>query len=232
MLPRRSRTAVLFIGSWDSYFYALDAATGAEKWRYKTGEDPDNHNQQGIQSSAAVDGRHGLLRLPRRPPLCSRREDRRHEVVVQHQGILGASIRPRSAGGKVYFTTSDTGLLYAADAKTGEIKLLGELGMAHVLLAGHRGRHALHRLNRGHAQRRRPGGWQARPGRSPLMLRRNTAPTFAEKPTSLPFTRQFLRRHHGGLQQAAGLGPFLSSPVVVDNVIYIGSVDGNVYALN
>ena len=28
------------------------------------------------------------------------------------------------------------------------------------------------------------------------------------------------------------LGPFLASPVVVDNVIYIGSVDGNVYALN
>ena len=27
-----------------------DAATGKEKWRFKTGEDPDIHNQVGIQS--------------------------------------------------------------------------------------------------------------------------------------------------------------------------------------
>src|SRR6266852_4929045 len=33
---------------------ALDAATGKEKWRFKTGDDPDTHNQVGIQSSAAV----------------------------------------------------------------------------------------------------------------------------------------------------------------------------------
>lgn len=45
---------ILFIGSWDSYFYALDAATGQQRWRFKTGEDEDIHNQVGIQSSAAV----------------------------------------------------------------------------------------------------------------------------------------------------------------------------------
>ena len=44
----------MFIGSWDSYFYALDAASGKEKWRFKTGEDHNTYNQVGIQSSAAV----------------------------------------------------------------------------------------------------------------------------------------------------------------------------------
>lgn len=44
----------LYIGSWDSYFYALDAKTGRERWRFKTGTDPKIHNQEGIQSSAAV----------------------------------------------------------------------------------------------------------------------------------------------------------------------------------
>jgi len=44
----------LFIGSWDSWFYALDAATGQQKWRFKTGEDHDIYNQVGIQSSATV----------------------------------------------------------------------------------------------------------------------------------------------------------------------------------
>ncbi len=44
----------LYIGSWDSYFYALDATNGKELWRFKTGEDNDTHNQVGIQSSATV----------------------------------------------------------------------------------------------------------------------------------------------------------------------------------
>jgi outer membrane protein assembly factor BamB len=45
---------VVYIGSWDSYLYALDAATGQERWRFKTGEDKTNYNQVGIQSSPAV----------------------------------------------------------------------------------------------------------------------------------------------------------------------------------
>ena len=44
----------LYIGSWDSYFYALDAASGRQRWRFKTGEDPNINNQVGIQSSAVV----------------------------------------------------------------------------------------------------------------------------------------------------------------------------------
>ena len=46
----------VFIGSWDTYLYALDAATGKEKWRFKTGEDHETYNQVGIQGSPAVAG--------------------------------------------------------------------------------------------------------------------------------------------------------------------------------
>jgi outer membrane protein assembly factor BamB len=34
-----------------------------------------------------------------------------------------------------------------------------------------------------------------------------------------------------GYGKLLALGPFLSSPVVVDNVVYFGGTDGNLYAL-
>ena len=44
----------IFIGSWDHFLYALDAATGKEKWRLQTGVDRDIHNQEGLQASFVV----------------------------------------------------------------------------------------------------------------------------------------------------------------------------------
>ena len=35
-----------------------------------------------------------------------------------------------------------------------------------------------------------------------------------------------------GYARLQAVGPILSSPVVADNVIYVGSVDGNLYALH
>ena len=44
----------LYIGRWDKFLYALGAATGQEKWRFKTEDDPEYHNHVGIQSSPMV----------------------------------------------------------------------------------------------------------------------------------------------------------------------------------
>ncbi len=52
--PPPSSNNVVYIGSWDSYLYAIDAESGQEKWSFKAGEDPAIHNQVGFQSSPAV----------------------------------------------------------------------------------------------------------------------------------------------------------------------------------
>jgi len=44
----------VYFGSWDTFFYAVDAATGKEKWRFKGGDDPLIHNHVGFQSSPSI----------------------------------------------------------------------------------------------------------------------------------------------------------------------------------
>ncbi len=109
---------VLFVGSWDSYFYAIDAATGKEKWRFKTGEDPEIHNQVGIQSSAMVAD--GIVYFGCRDSklyaLDAATGQQRFAVNNKGSWVIGS---PTVDKGRLYFTTSDSGLFHAVDARTG-----------------------------------------------------------------------------------------------------------------
>ena len=109
---------VLFVGSWDQFFYALDAATGKEKWRFKTGEDPDIHNQVGIQSSPAVVMAWctSAAAIPISMPSISPPGKRNGRIPNKGSWVIAS---PAVSDGKVYFATSDTGLFHALDAKTG-----------------------------------------------------------------------------------------------------------------
>src|SRR6202008_1654861 len=108
----------LFVGSWDSYFYALDAGSGKEIWRFKTGDDPVIHNQVGIQSSAAVadgvvdfgcrDSKVYAVDTTTGRDRCS--DHNKGSWVISSPAVLD---------GKVYFATADTGLLQAFETKSG-----------------------------------------------------------------------------------------------------------------
>jgi outer membrane protein assembly factor BamB len=39
--------SAIYVGSWDSVLYALDAASGRERCRFQAGQDPVMHNQVG-----------------------------------------------------------------------------------------------------------------------------------------------------------------------------------------
>jgi eukaryotic-like serine/threonine-protein kinase len=108
----------VYVGSWDSYFYALDAATGKERWRFKTGDDPNINNQVGIQSSGVVAD--GVVYFGCRDShlyaLDAASGAQRWAFPTGQSWVVSS---PAVRDGKVYFATSDSGLVQAVDARTG-----------------------------------------------------------------------------------------------------------------
>lgn len=224
----------LFVGSWDSYFYALDIATGKEKWRFKTGEDPQIHNQVGIQSSAAVAD--GVVYFGCR--------DSKFYAVNAATGKQLWSFpnkgswviaSPAVLDGKVYFATSDTGLLHALDAKSGAS--LFSLDNKHwpmfsspaisgdtLYIGSHQGKLLAINLK---TQRfvwtfetdgfKKNGSTYTKPDGSPNY--------------KAAFFDFFYDDMVSGVQKLMTVGAILSSPTIANGTIYFGSTDGNIYAL-
>ena len=224
----------VFVGSWDSYFYALDAATGAEKWRFKTGEDPNIHNQVGIQSSAVVAD--GVVYFGCRDSnlYAVDAQTGQQKWAFSHKGswVVGS---PAVREGKVYFATSDSGLFYALDAKTGtsifslDFKhwplfsspaLAG--GMAYV--GSHEGKLMAIDLSGGKT------AWtfqtEGSKAHGAALTKTDGTPNY-----EAAFSEEFYDGLVVGVHTMMSVGAILSSPVVVDDTVYFGSADGNVYAL-
>jgi outer membrane protein assembly factor BamB len=225
---------VLFIGSWDSYFYALEAATGKEKWRFKTGDDPDSHNQTGIQSSAAVaDGTvYFGCRDSHLYALDAEIGQKKWAFPTKGSWVLNS---PAVRDGKVYFATSDTGLLFALDAKSGSVLFSQDLQLwptfaspalaGEMLYVGTTGG-ILHAVD----LTKQKDAWSfasdASQQNEPAFLKADGRADYFKS-----FVSDFYDDMQAGYAKLMTVGPFYSSPVVVDNVLYIGGVDGNLYAL-
>jgi outer membrane protein assembly factor BamB len=224
----------VFLGSWDSYFYALNATTGEEKWRFKTGDDPDTHNQVGIQSSAAVVD--GVVYFGCRDSnlyaVDASTGQKKWAFNNKGSWVIGS---PAVRNGTVYFATSDSSLFYALDAKSGtpifslnfkQWPLFSSPAVAGNMLyvGSHEGKMIAIDLA---AQRT---AWVFQTEGS---LQNGAAYT---NPDGTPnyeaaFTENFYDHMVVGVSKMLSVGAVLSSPVVVGNVVYFGSADGNVYAL-
>lgn len=112
---------IVYVGSWDRYFYALNARSGTLIWKFSTGDDRDIYNQVGIAGSAAVDN--GIVYFGCRDSHFYAVNARTGALVWKrdhHGSWVIAS--PAVAGGTVYYTTSDEQKLYAVDAGTGAVR--------------------------------------------------------------------------------------------------------------
>ena len=111
----------VYMGSWDSYLYALDAKTGQQKWAFKSGEDDSIHNQVGFQSSPAVAD--GTVYVGCRDAhvyaLDAATGRKRWDYPTSKSWVIGT---PAVRNGLVYVGTSDSARLMALDAKTGRLR--------------------------------------------------------------------------------------------------------------
>lgn len=224
---------VFYVGGWDSRFYAVDAATGRERWRFQAGQDPLIHNQVGFQGSAAVAG--GLVYVGGRDSklyaLDAKTGEQRWVFPTGASWVISS---PAVTRGRVMFATSDSSLYHVVDAATGAPVLqnstrafvfsspvvAGDVVLTGVLNGSLQARD----FTSGEVlwtfrveAARRNLGWVLRADGSfnaPLLY----GSAWREAPL-VASERQF------------SVGSFFSTPLVVDGVIYIGSADGRMYAL-
>jgi len=224
----------LFVGSWDSYFYALDAATGKEKWRFKTGEDPKIHNQVGIQSSAAVvDGAVYFGCRDSNFYALDEATGQKRWAFSNHGSWVISSPAVRS--GKVYFATSDSGLFYSLDAKTGgpifSLKFQGWPMFSSPAIAGNMlyiGSHMGKLIALDLTAQNTSWTFETEGAKQngATWTKSDGTPNY-----EAAFASDFYDDIVTGVSKMMAIGTILSSPVVMDGVIYFGSADGNLYAL-
>jgi len=223
----------LYFGSWDSYFYAVDAESGKEKWRFQGGQDPLIHNQVGFQSSPAVVN--GVVYTGCRDSNVYALEAASGKEKWRFNNAMSWVITsPAVVGGKVGFSTSDSSLLHVADAETGKPVLKQQLkayvfsspavsdGVIYVGVLN--GVFEARDLNTGELlwdfqtdASRRNDSWLLDADRkfnAPML----DVSGWREMATST-VDRQFT------------LGSIASSPLVMRGVVYVGSADGYLYAL-
>jgi len=225
---------VVFIGSWDSYFYAIDAATGKQRWRFKTGEDPDTHNQVGIQASAAV--ANGIVYFGCRDSnfyaLDAATGEKKWVFPNKGSWVIGsAAVRD----GKVYFATSDSGLFHAVDAKSGapifslsfqKWPMFSSPAIAGDMLYVGTNNGKLIAIDLANQKTAWTFETDGAKQHGAEYTKADGTPNY-----ELAFASDFYDDIVTGVTKMMAVGTVLSSPVVVDSVIYVGSADGNLYAL-
>lgn len=222
---------VLYVGSWDTFLYALDAASGELKWKFKTGEDPENHNQEGIQSSPTVVD--GTVYFGCRD-FHLYAVDAKTGVEKWKHKITWINATPTVRDGRVYASTSIPAMFFAVDAKTGAEIYRVDLkvpAFSSPILAGNlayvgsfNGKLFAVDLTT------QKIAWEFQTAASKANARGTIAEN-GELNYAALFPSAFYEKMIVAVDRLFELGAIVSSPAVADGVVYVGSADGHLYAL-
>jgi outer membrane protein assembly factor BamB len=225
----------VYIGSWDSWLHALDTDTGQPRWSFKSGEDPAIHNQVGFQSSAAVvDGTVYVGCRDAHVYAVDAATGRKlWDYPTSKSWVIGT---PAVGNGMVYVGTSDSSRFMALDAKTGRLRfnvdvkayMFSSPALAGDLLyaGSHNGRlYAIDARTGAIAWEFRTEASRADPMK--VLNADGSLNREAFKPVFGDFEDMYI-----DFYRFVSIGAIVSSPVVDAGVVYVGSMDGKLYAIH
>lgn len=226
----------IYFGSWDTYLYALDAVSGQLKWKFKTQDQPVYHQLEGIQASPTC--YNGSIYFGCRDGHFYSLNANTGKLLWKI-GMNGSWILTTAAArdGMIYISTSDTYLFMALDAKTGTEKYRFKANgyiYSSPAISGNTAYFGdftgkLFALN---LVKGKPSGTFETGGRienSKKLLNKGQLDfiyLIKSKDTAAYATSVAV------MDLLYKLGPIVSSPAISNGVIYFGSADGCLYALN
>lgn len=216
----------VYVGSFDKYFYAIDATTGRLKWRYKTGEDPEIHNQEGITSSPAIAD--GIVYFGCRNATTYALDALTGALKWAQKGNRGwVTVSPSVRDDKVFVATGSDRVFKILNAKTGDVlysKVIGAATFSSPALAGD-----TVLLATFDAKLR---AIDTRSGSEVVLYPLASQAGNQVPPKPIALDSNFYDDHVAGMIARLKQGAFLSSPVVANDTIFIGTSDGYMLALS
>ncbi|MDB5151552.1 MAG: afsK [Mucilaginibacter sp.] len=227
----------IYFGSWDRFFYAIDAKTGKLHWKFETGNQPVYHVLEGIQASpACADGR---VYFGSRDGYFYALDAGTGKTVWKYAADNSWVLTTAAVeGGIVYLGTSDTYLFLGLDAKTGKEKIRYKTNgyvYSSPAIAGNTayfgdfsGNLCAVDLSTGKLKDKFTTTGRAENAASVLNPEGNVDFNYLAKGKDVSLYATSVE----AMNKLYTLGSIVSSPAINNGVIYFGSADGYLYALN
>jgi len=226
---------VLYIGSFDTWLYAIDADRGTERWRFKTGEDPVRHNQTGLTSSPVVVGKTVFFgcRDAHIYAVDTVTGKQKWSFYTDHGWV---SATPAVRDNTLYIGTGSNQKFMALDATTGAVRYGLPLKTAFFSSVALAGSLAIVGTFSGEldAYNTKTGAlvWEVLTEARKADPRKVLKPDGTLDPAAFePFTFGDFENMYVMMEKRLSVGSFLASPVIDRGMIFIGSAEGILYAL-
>jgi eukaryotic-like serine/threonine-protein kinase len=225
----------VYVGSWDSNLYAIDAETGRQKWAFKSGDDPAAHNQVGFQSSPAiVDGTVYVgCRDAHVYAIDAATGRKKWDYPTSKSWVIGT---PAVADGSVYVGTSDSARLLALDSGTGRLRfnfdakayIFSSAAVASgiVYVGDHNGK--LYAIDAKTGKL----AWEFQTDASKADPLKVLKPDGSLNPEAFAPLFGDFEDMYVDVLKFVSIGAIFSSPAVDKGVVFFGSMDGFLYALD